>query len=478
MTLLVPSDRPAPDSPAATTSAPWTEVLRSEVRGRVLLPGDDAYPELSTPWNVAAASSPVAVVEVLDAADVAAVVRVAAGAELEVAVRATGHGAVPTTRPTVLVHTRRLDELSVDPVRRTARVGAGVCWQRVLDSAAPHGLAALAGSAPGVGVVGYLTGGGLSPVARTFGYASDHVRSLEVVTGDGEVRHVSAGDNPALFWALRGGKGALGIVTAVEIDLFEVAELFGGALYFDGADAETVLRAWRTWSAELPEQATTSVAVLRLPPLPTVPAPLAGRTSVAVRFAWVGDPAEGARTLAGISGAAPVVFGGVDVMPFAALGAIHADPVDPMPVLERSMLLGALPADAVDTLLALAGPESGSPLLAVELRLLGGRLADEPDVPSAVCHRDAAYNLMLVGLAAPPLAEASEAAAAAVAVALEPLSGGRAQPNFSAATDGRGVRRHHDPATLDRLATLAEAYDPRHVVAAATPLRTAVMMSR
>ncbi|MBL7502618.1 FAD-binding oxidoreductase [Frankia sp. CNm7] len=478
----------APNTPSSNTASPNTAApntasldvalaaLAETIRGQVLLPGSGAYAAAATPWNVAVPTTPVAVVAVADASDVVAAVRFANAHDLDVVVQATGHGALATTRPSLMIYTGGLDEVTVDPARRLARVGAGARWQRVLDAAAEHGLGALAGSAPHVGVVGYLTGGGLSPVARTFGYGSDLVTAFDVVTGDGERRRATATENPALFWGLRGGKGALGVVTAVEFELLDAAQIYGGCLYFDGADADRVVSAWKTWSAALPEQASTSIAVLRLPPMPAVPAPLAGRCTVAVRFAWIGDPAAGERVIDPIRGLATVIFGGLGVLPFPALGMIHADPVDPMPVHEQALLLRELPDAAVRALLALTGPEADCPQVIVELRLLGGALAREPRQLSAVCHRDAAYSLLTIGIAAPPLAAPTAAHAAEVMAALEPWSGGLGAPNFGATTDPALVARKYDAATLSRLATLTASYDPNSRMAAAHPVRAAAAL--
>jgi FAD/FMN-containing dehydrogenase len=417
--------------------------------------------------------APVAVVEAANAQDVVTAVRFAQAHDLEVAVQCTGHGAWASGAPFLLVHTGLLAELSIDPQGASARVGAGVRWQQVLDAAAPYGLGALCGSAPDVGVVGYLTGGGLSPVARTFGYGSDLVTAFEVVTGDGELRRATATENPSLFWGLRGGKGTLGIVTAVEFGLLPVGELFGGALYFDGADAAIIVRAWRDWCQTLPRQASTSLAVLRLPAMPMVPPPLAGRCTVAVRFAWIGDAAEGTAVLAPMQDVADVILGGTGVMPFAAVGALHADPVEPMPVHERSMLLRELPPEAVEALLDVAGPEAECPQLLVELRLLGGAIADEPAEGSAVCHRDAAFTLASIGIAAPPVIEATKAHSAHVMSVMEPWGNGAVQRNFVASGDPAIVARCYDEATLTRLATIAAAYDPYGRIAGARAVRTA-----
>ncbi|MEX5633651.1 FAD-binding oxidoreductase [Parafrankia sp. FMc2] len=463
----------APSAPSAAALEAALADLAGRVRGEVLLPGTPGYGQAATPWNVAVPSAPVAVVVAAATADVVSAVRFADSHDLALEVRATGHGALAHDRRSLLVHTGRLQELVINPVTRRARVGAGVRWQQVLDAAAAHGFGALAGSAPHVGVVGYLTGGGLSPVARTYGFGSDLVTAFEVVTGDGELRRATATENTSLFWALRGGKGALGIVTAVEFELLDVAEIYGGCLYFDGADAERVISAWRVWSASLPEQATTSLAVLRLPAMPAVPPPLAGRCTVAVRFAWVGDPADGERVAGPINTLASPILGGLGVLPFNALGMIHADPVDPMPVHERSVLLRELPQDAVDTLLALAGPQADCPQVIVELRLLGGALARAPREPSAICHRDAAYAALTIGIAAPPVVAATTGHAAAVMAALDPWSGGISTPNLGASTDPAIVALKYDAATLARLATLTASYDPNARMVAADPVRAA-----
>lgn len=158
--------------------------LRDHVATHVALPGEPGY-ERCVPWNVAAPVTPAAVVLATSPADVAATVRFAGMHGFTVTVQATGHGAVGIGLSTILVQTAVMKHCAVDVPNRTARVEAGARWQDVLNAATPHGLAPLCGSAPGVGVVGYLTGGGIGPLVRTVGLSSDHVRSFDVVTGEG-----------------------------------------------------------------------------------------------------------------------------------------------------------------------------------------------------------------------------------------------------------------------------------------------------
>lgn len=443
-------------------SSDQLDSLAKRLSGTLALPGTEDYTRLATPWNLAVPPRPVAVVEARNVQDIVEAVRNAASVGLAVAVQTTGHGISTTMEDTLLIHTGRLDECAVHP-DGWARVGAGVRWQQVIEAAAPHGLAPLCGSSPHVGVVGYTTGGGLGPMARTFGFASDRVRAIEVVTGDGELRRATPDEEPELFWGVRGGKGALGIVTALEFDLVPVSEFYGGAVYFDGADADAVLHTWAVWCRTLPEEATTSVALLRLPPMPGVPEPLAGRPTVAVRFVWTGDPAEGEALLATMRAAGRPVLDAVSVMPYAAIGMVHSDPVDPMPTHEAADLLRELPREAVDALLAVAGPSSPSPQVIVELRQLGGAISREPRHASAVSHRDAAFALNVIGALAPEIAQVVPVHAEEVRRALGPWATGGVLPNFGASLRPERVRRAYDERTLSRLAAAAAAYDPHHL---------------
>ena len=465
MTTSTPLTATGDRLPAQRT--PFLSELAAATRGEVHLPGSEAYGRLALAFNRAVEQRPSAVAAVADAYDVAAAVRLAAAHGQRVAVQCTGHGATGTMDGALLVHTESLDECVVHP-DGWARVGAGVRWRTVVDAAAPFGFTPLAGSSSGVGVVGYTTGGGLGPLARTYGLASDRVRAIDVVSGDGRLVRATPSQHADLFWGLRGGRGGLGIVTALEFDLVPLTTVYGGALYFDGADAATVLHAWSTWCRSLPETATTSAAVLQLPALPQVPPPLAGRSTVAVRMVSTGSREEGEALLAPLRAGATPVLDGMAVLPVTQLDAVHADPKDGMPVSERAALLSDLTPDAVDALLRVAGPGSGSPLVKVELRQLGGAVTRPGAHASAVCGREAGFQLVSIGLLVPPVAEAVAARGAQLLTALTPWSTGRTLPTFA------GGARSYDTATLARLREIVLSRDPSRVLAAADPLFTAV----
>lgn len=444
----------------------FADELTRRLRGELALPGTPSYERLTAGFNASVQPRPVAVAAVADAYDVAHVVRLAAQHGVRVAVQCTGHGAEALMQDAVLVHTGGLDECIVHP-QGWARVGAGVRWRTVVDAAAPLGLLPLAGSSSGVGVVGYTTGGGVGPLARTYGLASDRVRALDVVTGTGRLLRTTPTEHGDLFWGLRGGRGSLGIVTAVEFDLIPVAHVYGGALHFDPADAADVLHAWREWAQHLPESVTTSAALRQLPPLPHVPPPLAGRMTVAVRLAVPGSAGEAEALLAPLRSVATPVLDGVGVLPLDGLDAIHSDPKDPVPSQDTAGLLRELPAAAIDALLAVAGPDSGSPLAVVDLRQLGGALGRPGPHPSAYCGRDAGFLLHCRGLQVPGVGDAVATRLRKVLEVMAPWTTGATLPNF-----GGGGPRAYDAPTLERLRAIAATRDPGRVLVAAEPLLT------
>ncbi|WP_432563008.1 FAD-binding oxidoreductase [Kineococcus sp. SYSU DK003] len=441
------------------------------VLGPVWRPGDAEYAAGCPGFNVATVHRPEAIVAAADPGDVVATVRWAVRHGRTLAVRATGHGAPATGPGTVLLDTRGLDAVSVDAPARTATVGAGARWQAVLDAAAPAGLGALCGSAPGVGVVGYTLGGGLGPVARTFGLAVDRVRSIDLVSADGRLRRIDAICDPDLFWAVRGGGAAFGIVTSMTFDLLPVASVTAGGAWFSAQVARTVLQRWREWAAAVPGSVSTSLSRLNLPPDPALPEALRGQALVHVRFTHVGEQDSGVALFAPMLQAATPLLSWVQQIPFAQIGRVHADPVDPLPVAERGLLLTEFPAAAVDAFVEVTSAAAGLPLLAAELRLLGGAVAEVAGAPaSAAGGRSAAFSLHVLAVAVPPIAEAVPAALQTVLDRMAPWSTGGCLVNFSGvpspAVDA-AVAAGYSAADYQRLLDLRQRHDPGGVFAAA-----------
>ncbi len=435
--------------------------LRADLDGDIVLPGDDDWDAARLAWNLAIDQHPAMVALPESAADVAAVVAYAAENELRVAMQGTGHGAGARggeLAGAILVKTERMRGIEIDPVTRTARVEAGALWAEVAEAAGQYGLAALAGSSPDVGVVGYTLGGGLSWLGRRYGLAASNVVSVEIVTADGGIRRIDAETDPDLFWAVRGGGGSFGAVTAIEFALFPVAEVYAGVMLWPIERAAEILHAWREWTAEMPDDMTTVGRLLQLPPIPDIPEPLRGRSFVGVQAFYLGAEAEGAALVAPIRALGPEIDT-VATIPAAALQHVHMDPEHPVPGLGDGMLLDDLPAAGIDALVAAAGPGSGSPLLSVEVRQLGGALAKPAPGGGAVSHLDADFVMFGVGIAmSPEQGAAVSAHVGAVREALAPWEAETAYLNFAErdipGDNLFGPYAHH------RLRAVKSAYDP------------------
>jgi hypothetical protein len=422
----------------------------SSAQPLVLRPGDAGYDEELAGFQTGFTQRPDAVFAAASAADVTAAVRYAAERGLPLRVQATGHGLPGASEGGVLVTTRRMNGVGVDATARTARIEAGVRSGDVVAAAAPHGLAPVNGSAPSVGAVGYTLGGGLGVLGREFGYAADHVRALEVVTGDGELRRVT--EESELYWGLLGGGHALGVVTALETGLVPVSRLYGGSLTFDGhqVDPAAVLRAYEAWTRTVPDGLTSSFAAVPFPDLPVLPPRLRGRYLVSVRVAYTG--ADGERIVAPLRETGPVLEDTLREMPYTDSPSIHNDPDAPHTSYGDSAVLSGLDLDRAAEVLRRTGPDAEL-FCVMQVNHLGGALARP--APNAVPHRDGRFLVRLLGMGG---REAARAVLDPAFALLAPDTLGRTV-NFAF---GAGDRTEglFDAGTRERLAGLKSRYDP------------------
>ena len=390
--------------------------------GAVHLPGTPGYDDARMPWNVAVDQRPAAVAYPASPAEVAEVVTAAAAAGLRVAAQGTGHNAGPlgALDDVVLVRTSAMTGVTVDPERLVARAEAGVLWEDVVTAAAEHGLTALHGSSPDVGVAGYSLGGGIGWYARKLGLQTNAVTAFEVVSPAGEILRADAGTNTDLFWALRGGGGNFGIVTALEFRVFDFDTAYAGWLVYDGARAAEVLRTWSTWAVDAPDEVSTSWRVLNVPPIEEMPPPFRGRTIVVIDGAVMGTDEEAAAILAPLRALGPEMDS-FERQPTAALIRLHMDPEGPTPAVSDSQVLSSLPDAAIDALVAVTGPGSGSSLILAELRQLGGALSRPAEGAGALPKVEGQFFFLAVGIAATPeMAATSQADATRAAEAVAP----------------------------------------------------------
>lgn len=438
--------------------------LQLSVHGPVFTPADPGFAPEVAAFNLSTQHQPDLAFGALDAEDVSAAVRWAAERGMPVSVQSTGHGATNAIEGGLLISTRRMLELSIDPIEKTARVGAGVRWKAVVDLAATFGLMGLCGSTTDVGVVGYTLGGGLPILGRKYGFASDHVIAFELVTADGTQRRVTKDENPELFYLLRGGKGNLGIVTAMEFHLFPADDLYAGGLYFDGGHAPEVLRAFREWVPSLPVEASASMAFLRLPEMEMIPEPLRGKFVIHLRYAYQGDPATASEVLEPMRTCAPFMMDATGPLSPTQFDTIHQDPDQPVPVREHGFLLDRLDEQTEDALLRHFGPGVDSPVLLAELRLLGGALAKSADGEDIVGGRDAAFSFFMGAIAVPPVLDILPTVFSSVHEDLRPAASAGTFVNLHGHfVDAEDRERPWLPGARERLRKAKAELDPKNM---------------
>jgi FAD/FMN-containing dehydrogenase len=403
--------------------------LRRAVAGAVHLPSESAYEAARQPLYDTIDPRPAMVVEAQGAADVRAAVIAARDHDLPLAVQATGHGTHVAADGAVLLRTSDMATVLVDPDRRVARVGPGAVWGGVVAAAAPFGLAPLSGSSPSVGVTGYTLGGGVGWLARKHGFAADSLLRAEVVTADGSIVTASADEHADLFWALRGGGGSFGVVTALEFRLHTVARVYAGTSYFAIDRAAETLARYREWIADAPDALSTAVLLTHLPE---------GERVLAIRALHVGEADEARRLMAPLFAAAgPAVVDGMRPMRFAdaAMGGTAPRHVE---------LLAALPDAAIEAIVAAEAAPT------VEIRHWGGAMARPRADAGPAGHRGVPLSVIL------------DAHAPEVAAALVSHATGGSFLNFLA--DPARTETAYTAADYAALREVKAIYDPDNVL--------------
>jgi FAD/FMN-containing dehydrogenase len=406
-------------------------LLRAAITGTIVLPGEESWDAARQAWNLAVDQRPALVAIPRSAADVQVLVDFARRHGLRIAMQATGHNAAPLgpLEDTILIKTHEMRGVEIDEAHCVARVEAGAQWIDVTGPASEAGLAALAGSAPDVGIVGYTLGGGLSWLGRRYGLACNRLLAAELVTADGRLVRASRHENADLFWALRGGGGSFAAVVAIEFELIPMRSVYAGMLLFPFERAREVMHAWREFTTEVPDSVTTSFRFLQFPDMEELPPFLRGRGTVVIDGAVVENEERAAELLAPLRALGPEMDTFASMAP-GGLSHIHMDPPEPVPAVTDSAMLDRLDADTVDALLAVAGPESGSPLGMFELRHLGGALGCYAG--GALSRFDGEYLYFSGGMAVDPgYVAAVEAQMALISAAIAPYSSGRHYLNFS-----------------------------------------------
>ena len=433
------------------------ETLRRDFGGDIIEPGGPQYE--SARRSVLASGAPACVLRPASAGDVQAAVRFAAGAGLSLSVRGGGHGfaGFGTNDGGAVIDLSRLADVEIiDKERHLVRIGGGATWGQVAAALAPHGLAISSGDTKSVGVGGLTLTGGIGWKVRKYGLALDNVAAAEVVTADGEVVPASAAENPELFWAIRGGGGNFGIVTAFEFLAHPTTDVFYGKIAFPASEAATVLQGWADYLRAAPEE-LSSVADFANPFAGGPEAP------VEIYVAVDGDdPRLAAQAIDPIRRLGTVTGDDIALKPYADTLADGATPPPGLQFAVRSAFVDKESVSAVLQILTEVGAAEGSPFIAV--RSVGGAVSRVPDGATAYAHRQAELMFVTTAAGPEPVIEAARPALEAIWARLAPHVNG-AYANFLGSATEEDVAAIYPAQTYRRLAAVKRQYDPGNLFA-------------
>jgi FAD/FMN-containing dehydrogenase len=433
--------------------------LRNKFDGSVVIPGDDGYDAARGSFNLVLDMHPAAVATPSTAAEAAAIVTAVRDAGLRIAPQGSHHNPAPLgdVADTVFMRLERMTQVELDAPNRKARVEAGARWWDLIDQAGEAGLAARHGSSPEINIVGYSLGGGVGWLSRKHGLQTNAVTSVEIITADGEQRVVDADNEPELFWALRGGGGNFGLVTAVEFELVPLKTVHAGALFFPFERSHEVLTAYREWtSAGLPDEITSVGRTLHMPDLPIVPEIVRGKSFSIIEAISVGDVDETRELLSPLRELGPEMDTIGDVPP-AALQYLHMDPTEPVPYDATHAMLGEFTQRALDEVMDATGPGSNAPVF-FEVRHLGGELSRSDASHGALDTMRGEYMMFGLGpIMGPEMVPAVKSGLAAIDAAFAPDDSGR-YLNFTEVE--HDVEDMFPNGAVPRLREVKKAYDP------------------
>jgi len=464
MTALVVADhRDAPASIAAGRPAEraFARYLAG-LNGHVVLPGFPTWDQARRSWNLRYDPQPLAVVRAADATDVAATVRFAREHDVPLTVRSGGHSLAGYSGEdgALLLDLGNLRSLDIDPAARLATAGPGLRAGEYSAAAVSHGLGTSFGDTGTVGLGGLITGGGIGWLTRAYGMTIDSLVNADVVTADGEIRTIDATHEPELFWGLRGGGGNFGIATSFTLRLHPVDRFLGGAIALPAR--VDVVRALLEVADAAPEGLTLIPTLMRIPPLPFVPAEHHGAPSLVVLVAWVGGLEAGQRALAPIRAIAPAMGDMVAPMPYPAIYSLTEEAGKPITDASRSAFLDDLDDAAIAGFIE--GIETSSAeMTLIQMRVLGGAMGRVAPDATAFAHRSARIMTVMIAASADAAAvPVNEAWAVRMHDLVAPRSTG-VYANFLH-REGTGRIRHAYPgATYDRLVALKRAWDPTNM---------------
>jgi FAD/FMN-containing dehydrogenase len=451
---------PIAPTPTIAHTGNQMEMLRSQLRGRLITAGDVDYDDARRVLYFNVDRHPRAIVRAVDARDVATVVDFARDHSLPLAVRSGGHSLayLSVIDDAIVVDLSDMAQVSIDPMARIARVQPGATSGDLAVPANDFGLALSTGDTHSVGMGGLTTGGGIGFMVRKYGLAIDNLLAAQVVTAAGEIVTASAEEHPDLFWAIRGGGGNAGIVTEFVFRLALVGQILGGDLMLPAT--REVIRGYLDYAASAPDDLTTIANLIYAPPAPHVPAERVGELVLSILVSWTGDIAAGERALAPLRALATPVADAVAPIPYPQIYRFTEHQAAPHAASIRMMFADELSDETLDAALS-AMQRASSPFSLVQFRGLGGAMARVASDATAFAHRQRRYFVAVIGLWLDPAEDAAVHEAWTAALWQRIRHEGRGvYVNFLEVEGPDRVHEAYPPDTYARLAAIKRRYDP------------------
>ena len=440
--------------------------LAESVRGEVIRPGDPGYDDARAIWNGAHDRYPTLILRCEGVSDVIRGVEFARSQDLLLAVRGGKHS-IPgfsTVDDGMVLDLSPMQAVRVDPASGTARAEAGVTWSVFDHETQAFGLATTGGLVSSTGLAGFTLGGGIGWLMRKHGLTCDNLVSADVVTADGRLVRASADENPDLFWGLRGGGGNFGVATAFEYEVHQVGPtVTGGAIFYPGEMTRDVLRFYREWVKDVPDELTSAANLLTAPPAPFIPEAWHGKPLIAIIPVHCGSLADGERDIRALRGLGEPVADLLGPIPYTAMQTL----IDPLwgpgaHSYMKSGWLGGLDDAAIDTLIA-HRDQVTSPKTEIHVHHMGGAVGRVPADATAFGDRSAPFLLNIV--ASTFTSDGYDAAvgwAQGLHGAMGPALTGGTYVNFLSDEGDDRVRAAYGE-KYDRLVALKDAYDPTNL---------------
>src|ERR671917_232140 len=429
----------------------------ASLRGDVLRPTDDGYDETRKIHNGMIDRRPTLIARCAGVADVIASVRFARDQQLLVSVRSGGHSlpGFSVSDGGLMIDLSRMRGVRVDAARQTARADGGVTWGDFDHETQAFGLATTGGLVRPTGIAGLTLGGGHGFLMRKYGLACDNLLSVDLVTAEGRVLTASADENADLFWGLRGGGGNFGVATSFEYRLHQVGPVLGGVLIYPLARAKEIFRIYRDITSAAPDDLNMHAVLATLPD---------GTQVAAVPVCYTGPIAEGERLLDPLRASGPLLDDQVGPMPYVALQSIIENFNPPgMRNYWKSDYWTQLSDDAID-LLVEEFPSVPAPHTHLVIEQMGGAVSQIGEDETAIGHRDAPYNLILIGIWAEPAEDERNISwLRRLAEGLRPVSSRRVYVNYQMGGEENRVRAAYGPEKYERLVALENKYDPTNL---------------